>query len=148
VRPAARAPRNPSRRGGDGVTERQAHGSQPVQVRSGEMPGFPVARLPASGESPPSKRSDKALQGGEQLAGPRHEAKPAASSLKARVRGTKGEPSRHFTRRRPRAAPRNLERVPKNPPAYGAWNGQKGVVGTGEALLGPEPAGPGSNARL
>ena len=37
-----------------------------------------------------------------------------------------------------------LERVPKNPPAYGAWNGQKAVVGTGEALLGPGPAGMGS----
>ena len=39
--------------------------------------------------------------------------------------------------RRPRTAPENLERVPTNPPAHGAWNGRKGVVGTGEALLGP-----------
>jgi len=42
--------------------------------------------------------------------------------------------------RRPRTAPENLERVPKNPPAHGAWNGRKGVVGTGEALLGPGSA--------
>jgi hypothetical protein len=34
-------------------------------------------------------------------------------------------------------APGILERVPKNPPAYGAWNGQTVVVGIGEALLGP-----------
>ena len=31
----------------------------------------------------------------------------------------------------------DLERALRNPPAYGAWNGQKGVVGTGEGLLGP-----------
>ncbi len=42
--------------------------------------------------------------------------------------------------RRPRTAPKILERVPKNPPAHGAWNGRRGVVGTGEALLGPGSA--------
>ena len=31
----------------------------------------------------------------------------------------------------------DLERVPMNLPAQGAWNDHKGVVGTGEALLGP-----------
>jgi hypothetical protein len=31
----------------------------------------------------------------------------------------------------------------KEPSGVGAWNGQKGVVGTGEALGGPEPAGSG-----
>ena len=36
----------------DGITERQAVVSQPVQVRSGETPGSPVARLPAAGEIP------------------------------------------------------------------------------------------------
>jgi hypothetical protein len=30
-----------------------------------------------------------------------------------------------------------LERVPKNLPAQGAWNGQRVVLGTGEILLGP-----------
>lgn len=30
-----------------------------------------------------------------------------------------------------------LEQAPMNLPAYGAWNGQKVVVGTGESLLGP-----------
>jgi len=54
--------------------------------------------------------------------------------------------------RRPRTAPGNLERMPKNPPAHGAWNGRKGVVGTGEALLGPglaarEAGPPITNAR-
>ena len=39
---------------------------------------------------------------------------------------------------------RILERVPKNPPAYGARNGQKVVLGTGESLLGPGSAGLGS----
>jgi hypothetical protein len=43
--------------------------------------------------------------------------------------------------RRPRTAPRILERVLKNSPAYGAWNVKQAVVGTGEALLGPPPAG-------
>jgi hypothetical protein len=33
-----------------------------------------------------------------------------------------------------------LERVPRNPPAYGAWNGHKVAVGTGESLLGPGAA--------
>ena len=28
-----------------------------------------------------------------------------------------------------------------NPPAYGTRNGQKGVLGTGESLLGPTPGG-------
>jgi len=35
----------------------------------------------------------------------------------------------------------SLERMPRNSPAYGAWNVKKVVVGTGEALLGPCPAG-------
>jgi hypothetical protein len=43
--------------------------------------------------------------------------------------------------RRPWKAPRILERVLKNSPAYGAWNVKQAVVGTGEALLGPRPAG-------
>jgi hypothetical protein len=33
-----------------------------------------------------------------------------------------------------------LERVPKNLPAQGEWNGQKVVLGTGEILLGPGSA--------
>jgi hypothetical protein len=43
--------------------------------------------------------------------------------------------------RRPWKAPRILERMPKNSPVYGAWNVETAVVGTGEALLGPRPAG-------
>ena len=39
--------------------------------------------------------------------------------------------------RRPRKPPLVLERAVKNPPASWAWNGQKGVVGTGESLLDP-----------
>jgi hypothetical protein len=37
--------------------------------------------------------------------------------------------------------PRVLEGVRKNLPVYGAWNGQRVVLGTGETLLGPIPAG-------
>ena len=35
----------------------------------------------------------------------------------------------------------NLDRVPMNPPAQRAWNVDTVVVGTGETLLGPHPAG-------
>ena len=53
VRPADRAPWQEVCRD---VTERQADGSQPVKVRSGETPGSPVVKPPASVESPASKR--------------------------------------------------------------------------------------------
>src|SRR5215211_212393 len=96
--------------GSDGVTERQAHGSQPVGVRSGETPGSPVARPPASGEIPGSRR------GAAQLASPQHEAKPAASlGIPARADPEGAEPA--FQWRRPWTAPGSLERVPRNPPA-------------------------------
>jgi hypothetical protein len=36
----------------------------------------------------------------------------------------------------------------RNLSAYGAWNGQKVVLGTGETLLGPDPAGDGSSIGL
>ena len=45
------------------------------------------------------------------------------------------EPSPFPNGRRPWTAPENLERVPRNLPAQGAWNGQKGVLGTGEIRL-------------
>jgi hypothetical protein len=35
-----------------------------------------------------------------------------------------------------------------NPPAQGAWNGQTVVLGTGETLLGPDPAGDGKQPCL
>ena len=54
VRPAARAPERKEMT--HDVTERQAHGSQPVQVRSGETPRSPVVKPPASVERPASKR--------------------------------------------------------------------------------------------
>jgi hypothetical protein len=47
----------------DRVIRAQALVSQPVRVRSGETPGSPIARLPASVERPPSKRSDEVLFG-------------------------------------------------------------------------------------
>ena len=46
--------------------------------------------------------------------------------------------------RRPWKVSGILERTPRNPPAQGTWNGQKVIEGTGEALLGPDPAGIGS----
>jgi hypothetical protein len=52
----------------DDVTERQAHGSRPVRVRSGETPGSPVARLPTSEEIPPSKQSDEVSERGRATA--------------------------------------------------------------------------------
>jgi hypothetical protein len=92
------------------VTERQAHGSQPVGVRSGETPGSPVARPPASGEIPASRR------GAVQLASPQHQAKPAASlGIPAQAGQEGAEPA--FQWRRPWTAPGSLERVPRNPPA-------------------------------
>ena len=36
----------------------------------------------------------------------------------------------------------------RNLPAYRAWNGQKVVLGTGETLLGPVPAGDRSSIGL
>jgi hypothetical protein len=38
--------------------------------------------------------------------------------------------------------------VRRNLSAYGAWNGQMVVLGTGEALLGPASAGGGSSIGL
>ena len=80
------------------------------------------------------------LRGGEQLSGPQHHVKPEASLRKPpRERGQGGaEPV--WGGRRPRTAPGILERVLTNLPAHGAWNGQRVVVGTGEALLGPGSA--------
>ena len=60
-----------------------------------------------------------------------------------REQGTEGAES-VWIRRRPWKAPGIVERVLMDPPAEGTWNGQKVVVGTGEALLGPEPAGLGA----
>src|SRR4029453_5386306 len=92
------------------VTERQAHGSQPVGVRSGETPGPPGAAPPGSGEIPGWRR------GAVQLTSPQHEAKPAASSGIPAQAGQEGaEPA--FQWRRPWTAPESLERVPRNPPA-------------------------------
>jgi len=92
------------------VTERQAHGSQPVGVRPGETPGSPVARPPASGEIPASRR------GAARLTSPQHQAKPAASlGIPARAGQGGAEPA--FQWRRPWTAPGSLERVPRNPPA-------------------------------
>ena len=50
--------------------------------------------------------------------------------------------------RRPWKALGNLERAPRNPPAWGTWNGQKGVAGTGEALLGLRGDRGGAHDRL
>src|SRR5215207_11243744 len=80
--------------GSDDVTERQAHGSQPVRVRPGETPGSPVAALPASGETPGSRRRKTAPVRGGQPTGPQHEAKPAAS-LRITAQAAKREPSLH-----------------------------------------------------
>ena len=53
---ASSSPGAMSRRSGHDVTGRQALGSQPVRVRSGETPGSPVAKPPGPVERPGSKR--------------------------------------------------------------------------------------------
>lgn len=78
--------------------------------------------------------------GAEQLTSPQHEVKPAASSVSTVDIDGQGGAEPVPQGRRPRTAPEILERVPKNLPAQGAWNGQKGVLGTGEILLGPGSA--------
>jgi hypothetical protein len=124
-----------------GVTERQAHGSQPVQVRSGETPGSPVAALPASGESPASKRRKTTPARG--WATGRSATSREACSVVIRPPHQRDQEVAEPVKvgRRPWTAPGSLERVPRNPPAHGVWNGQRGVVGTGEALRGPGHCG-------
>ncbi|HUY86094.1 MAG TPA: hypothetical protein VMU77_03190 [Acidimicrobiales bacterium] len=75
-----------------------------------------------------------------QLVGPQHEVKLAASSSGSAYADTERAEPVGFGRR-PRKAFMNLERMLKVSPAYGAWNVKKVVVGTGEALLGPCPVG-------
>jgi hypothetical protein len=53
----------------------------------------------------------------------------------------KGEPSLHERGEGHGTHLGFLERVRRNPSAYGAWNGQKVVLGTGETLLGPSLRG-------
>jgi hypothetical protein len=60
----------------------------------------------------------------------------------------KGEPSLFPAGEGHGRHPLVLERVPRNLPAQGAWNGWKVVVGTGEGLLGPDPAGVGKRCCL
>jgi hypothetical protein len=122
------------------VTGCQAQGSQPVQVRSGETPGSPVAGLPASVERLVSKRSDEHPLGVSQPAGPQHQVKPAASLQPPPVRAGQGGAEPVLSGRRPRKASWILERASRNLPAQGAWNGRRVVLGTGEDLLGPGAA--------
>ncbi len=127
VRPAARA--QWKRRQVHDVTEQQAHGSQPVRVRSGETPRSPVAEPPASIERSASKRGRASVRSAT--------SREACSVVSGPGNRGKREPSRFvvgegqgrrlgtWSGRR-----RTLRRK-------GAWNVHKGVVGTGEALLGP-----------
>jgi hypothetical protein len=94
------------REGVEGVIGRQAQGSLPVQVRSGETPGSPVVGLPALTEQVSVEVEHPAPSGGAQLAGPQHEAKPAASSAPPAARRGKEEPSPCLRGRRPWTAPR------------------------------------------
>ena len=73
--------------------------------------------------------------GAEQLTSPQHQVKPAASSRRSVLVTDEEEQSPSPNGRRPWTAPENLERVLMNLPAQGAWNGQKGVLGTGEIRL-------------
>jgi len=99
-----------------------------VRVRSGETPRSPVVKPPCVVERPGAKRgraTDQSATSSE------------ACSVVTPVRAPHGrggaEPFPYG--RRPWTAPEILERVPRNLPAQGAWNGQKGVLGTGEIRL-------------
>ena len=75
---------------------------------------------------------------GEQLDGPQHEAKPAASLyvLLERV-GNRGSRAVRITVKAYGRGEEPEIAGAKNPPAYGAWNVQIVTTGTGEALPGP-----------
>ena len=102
------------------VTERQAHDDQPVQVRSGETPRSPVVKPPASAEMP-------GRSGVEQLGGPQHEVKLAASLCGLRKQG-KGRAELMGFGRRPRKhlrswsgcrrTPRRMERGTSSRPSW------------------------------
>src|SRR2546425_1157268 len=109
-------------------------------TQMGHAPAL-TPRPPRVEEAGRRSGATKPLEGGEQPAGPQHEAKPAASSFAPRGNAGQGGAEPVQTGRRPRTAPGSLERVPTNPPAYGAWNGRKVAMGTGESLLGPEGCG-------
>jgi hypothetical protein len=57
------------------------------------------------------------------------------------VRAGRGGAEPRVSRRRPWKGRGILERVPRNLPAYGAWNVEKVAAGTGEALPGPTACG-------
>ena len=116
-----------------------------MRVRSGETPRSPVAKPPCVVERPGSKRgraTDQSATSSE------------ACSVVTPVRALHGRGGAEPfpSGRRPWTAPENLEQVPRNFPAQGAWNGQKGVLGTGEIRLdaghnsttGRQPVVPGS----
>jgi hypothetical protein len=77
-----------------------------------------------------------------QATGPQHEAKPAASRSLPRE-GTNGEPSPEWVGEGQGRCEALGEAAPKNPAAYGAWNGGTAVVGTGETRLCPGSETPG-----
>jgi hypothetical protein len=115
------------------VTERQADDDQPVQVRSGETPRSPVAKPPGSAEMPGPKRGGANWRSAT--------SSEACSVVMWPAKAGKGRAEPLGFGRRPWKAPLILEPVLKNSSAYGAWNVKQAVVGTGEALLGPRPAG-------
>ena len=104
-----------------------------MRVRSGETPRSPVAKPPCVVERPGSKRggaNDQSVTSRE------------ACSVVTPVRrhGGAGGAEPPPIGRRSGTTPGILERVSRNLPAQGARNGQKGVLGTGEILLGPGSA--------
>jgi hypothetical protein len=106
---------------------------------AGESPVSVVAKQrcswwPAEGETRPSKRHDKVSFGGEQAAGPQHQANLAASLPPPAVQGKAGaEPV--LLGRRPGTVRRSWMAAPRNPSAYGGWNGCIAHHRTGEIRL-------------
>jgi hypothetical protein len=118
----------------DLTSERQARDSQPVRVRSEETPRSSVVKPPGSVEMPGPKRGGPTRRSATS-------SEVCSVEMFACICRAKREPSlsnmgeghgRHSCTWS--GCSRTLRRK-------GTWNGEKGVVGTGETLLGPGPAG-------
>ena len=129
------------------VTERQAHGSQLVEVQPGETPGSPVAALPASSEISASKRRKTVPERGR-ATGRSATSREACSVVTKTLAGRGQEDAEPVdTRRRPRTAlqtwsecPRILRRRERGTVRRVSWDLERASVAPG--------FGSGKHARL
>lgn len=126
----------------DHPTER-VHDSQPVQVRPAETPGSAVAR-PSVAEEIPCRRSDEVPERGR-ATGRSAASSEACSVVTPHPARDQGGAEPVGNGRRPRKATQSLERSPRNPPAYGEWNGRNVVMGAGRASSAPHLRDAGSD---